>query len=130
MAEKVYIQDDIFIESADGLALLGTQCKSCGNTFFPKVEYCPKCPDVNLEEIPLSRKGTLYTFTTTYMPSMHFDAPFSVGYVSIDDGPLVFGPLEKIDNKPFKIGMEMEIRMESLWTEEDKEIVGYKFYPL
>ena len=29
--------------------------------------------------------------------------------------------------RPFKVGMEMEISVGTLWEEEDKEIMGFKF---
>ena len=47
MAEKVYLSDEIFTEGPDGLTLAATQCNSCGKLFFPKVEFCPHCPDAD-----------------------------------------------------------------------------------
>ena len=47
--------------------------------------------------------------------------------VWIREGIRVFTPLEMEEGKPFTVGMEMEIRVGTLWEEEDKEVVGFKF---
>jgi len=46
------------------------------------------------------------------------------------EGIRIFAPLKMIENKPFKIGMDMEVTIETLWSEGDTEIVGYKFKPI
>ena len=47
--------------------------------------------------------------------------------VWIREGIRVFTPLEMEEGKSFTVGMEMEIRVGTLWEEEDKEVVGFKF---
>ena len=63
---------------------------------------------------------------------MHFKPPSANGYVAMDKGILVFGPLHIQEDRPFEIGMEMELKIETLWTEQsgdgEKEIVGFRFY--
>ena len=130
MREKVLIRDDIFTEGMDGTTLLASRCKSCGKVFFPKLQFCANCFSVEMEDTPLSRRGTLFTFTITYMPSAHFEPPFANGYVDIVEGARVFAPLVIQEDKPFKIGMEMELVVDTLWREGEKEIVGYKFRPV
>ena len=46
------------------------------------------------------------------------------------EGLRIFGPLDIIADQPFKIGMEMEVHEDTLWTEGEKEYVGYRFRPL
>jgi len=129
MAEKVFFREDIFTEGAEGTILLAHKCKSCGKVYFPKVHFCPNCFSVELEEIPLSRKGTLYTYTITYMSSSHLEAPYANGFVDTPEGARVFAPLAMVEDKPFKIGMEMELEVCPLWREEGKEIIAYRFSP-
>ena len=64
------------------------------------------------------------------MPSMHFEPPFANGFIDIPGGPLVYALLEILEDKPFKVGMEMELKVDTLWTEDDKEFVGFKFCPV
>ena len=130
MGEKVFIREDIFTEGPEGITLLANKCKSCGKVYFPKLRYCANCFSVDLEDIPLSRRGTLYTYTTTYMPSMHFEPPYANGYIDIEQGARIFAPLVILKDKPFKIGMEMKLEVDTLWREGEKEFVGFRFCPM
>ena len=130
MGEKVFISNEIFTEDKDGMTLLANRCKSCGKVYFPKLKFCANCFSIDLEEIPLSRRGKLLTYTTTYMPSPHFKAPYANGYIDLKEGARIYAPLVIMENKPFKSGMEMELIIDTLWTVGDKEFVGFKFSPV
>ncbi len=108
---------------------MGNKCKSCGQVFFPKVVACLNCLVENMEELKLSRRGKLYSYTIARMPSLHFEAPYAVGYVDVPEGVRIFAPLKIREGKAFQIGMEMEVVIETLWKEGEKEIIGYKFQP-
>lgn len=46
--------------------LLGTRCTACASVFFPREDvHCrnPDCPGGELEEVPLSRTGRVWSFT-------------------------------------------------------------------
>ena len=50
-------------------ALLGTRCGDCGTIFFPKeTDFCrnPECSGTDFEEVPLSRRGRLWSFTDNH----------------------------------------------------------------
>lgn len=130
MAQKVPIREGLFIESPEGGVLLANKCKSCGQMFFPKADFCFSCLGQDMEEVKLSRRGKLYTYTIGRMASMHFEPPYGQGYVSMPEGVRVFAPLEMVEDKPFKIGMDMEVFIDKLWQEDDKEVIGYKFRPV
>jgi hypothetical protein len=53
-------------------ALLGTRCKACGTVFFPREEtFCrsPLCSGTEFEEVELSRRGRLWSYTNhAYQP--------------------------------------------------------------
>ena len=130
MGEKVFIREDIFTDGPEGTALLANRCGSCGKIYFPKLEFCAECFGVHLTDIPLSRRGRLYTYTITHMPSAHFEPPFANGFVDTDEGARVYAPLVIREDKPFKVGMEMEMVVETLWQEGEKEMVGFRFRPV
>ncbi|MFG3256254.1 Zn-ribbon domain-containing OB-fold protein [Streptomyces sp. NPDC048172] len=47
-------------------ALLGTRCRECACVFFPREDaFCrnPRCAGSELEEVPLSRRGRVWSFT-------------------------------------------------------------------
>ena len=130
MANRGPIREGSFIESPKGGVLLANKCKSCGQVYFPKTVFCLSCLNEDMEEVKLSRRGKLYTYTIGRMPSMHFEPPYAIGYVDMPEGIRIFSPLNIIEDKPFKIDMEMEVTIETLWLEDDKEIIGYKFKPV
>ena len=130
MAERILIREGAFIESPEGGILLANKCKSCGQIFFPKAVVCLSCLNENMEELRLSRRGKLYSYTIGRMPSMHFEPPYAIGYVDMPEGVRIFTPLKMMEDKPFSIGMDMEVVIEKLWQEDDNEVIGYKFKPV
>lgn len=52
--------------SEDDFRLLGTRCSLCSSVFFPREEnFCrnPGCSGDELAEVPLSRRGTVWSYT-------------------------------------------------------------------
>jgi len=130
MPNRVPVKEGTFLESPEGGVLLANKCKSCGQVFFPKAVFCLTCLNEEMEEIQLSRKGKLFTYTIVRFPSMHFEPPYAIGYVTMPEGIRVFAPFIMSDDKPFKIGMDMELVIEKLWQENENEIIGYRFKPV
>ncbi len=130
MAERVPIREGAFREDAGGGVLLGNKCTACGQIFFPKVKLCLACLHEELEEAPLSRRGRLYSYTIAHMPCSFFSPPHAMGYVDFPEGVRVFAPLKIIEEKPFEVGMEMEVVIEKLWDLEEKEVIGYVMKPV
>lgn len=130
MAEKVPLKEGLFKESQDGGTLLGNRCTSCGKIFFPKAQICFECGHEELAEVQLSRRGILYSYTIGHMPSRHFMPPYAVGYVDLPEEVRVFAPLVTTEQIPLTVGMEMDLVIDKLWEEGDKEIIGYRFKPV
>ena len=130
MAQVVPIREGLFVSEAEGAKLLGNKCKSCGQVFFPKALVCFTCFGKKMEEVVLSQRGKLYTYTIGHMPSTHFQPPYAVGYIDMPEGVLIFAPLEIIEGRPFRVGMEVEVRIDKLWEENDRQVIGYKFKPV
>ena len=130
MAEKVPVRPGLFREGPDGGRLLGNKCKSCDQIYFPKAHLCLDCGYEELEEVELSQKGTLYSYTIGHMPSFHFQPPYTVGYVVLPEEVRVFAPLCTIEDKPLEVGMDMELVIEKLWEEGEEEVIGYRFRPV
>ncbi|MFG3090433.1 Zn-ribbon domain-containing OB-fold protein [Streptomyces antibioticus] len=63
-----------FTEGGDrsGFRLLGTRCSACGAVFFPREDAScrnPGCGGGDLEEVPLSRRGRIWSYTDSrYRP--------------------------------------------------------------
>jgi uncharacterized protein len=131
MSEKVPVREGLFIEDDGGASLIGNKCKSCGQVFFPKAKpICLNCCGDQLEELLLNSRGKLYSYTVSQVPSWNFMPPYTVGYVELPENIRVFTQLKAVDDKPFKIGMEMELFIDKLWEKDGKDIFGYKYRPL
>jgi uncharacterized OB-fold protein len=75
----------------DRPALLGGVCAGCGYVFFPLQRYgCERCGGVELEPRVLSGVGTLLASARVHLHAGKTrEAPFTVGAVALDDGPVV-----------------------------------------
>jgi uncharacterized OB-fold protein len=129
MAETVPVREDLFDETGGG-RLHANKCTVCGRIYFPKATFCFDCLAKEMEEIILSRRGKLYSYAVGRMPSTHLQPPYAVGLVDLPEGVRVFAPLFLTPDEKYKIGMEMEIYLDTLWEEENKQIRGYKFKPV
>jgi len=72
-------------------ALLGGECGACGYVFFPLQAYgCERCGSVVLEPAVLTGAGRLLASARVHIhPGKGREAPFTVGSVALDDGPIV-----------------------------------------
>jgi uncharacterized OB-fold protein len=74
-------------------ALLGRRCRSCGTTAFPPtVRWCPNpaCNADDLEEVALSRRGRIWSYTDAryqppppYVPTTDPYEPFAIAAVEL-----------------------------------------------
>ena len=121
--------------------LLGTRCRACGSTFFPKEEaFCrnPDCGGSELEEVPLSRRGRLWSFTNNcYPPPAPYVAPdpfepYAVAAVELaDEKMVVLGQVVPgVDVSDLEAGMEMELVLDRLFEDEESEYMVWKWRPV
>ncbi|MFF2851162.1 Zn-ribbon domain-containing OB-fold protein [Streptomyces sp. NPDC058001] len=63
---------DWFTGEGEDFRLLGTRCSGCRSVFFPREDvFCrnPHCPGGELAEVPLSRRGRIWSYTDSrYRP--------------------------------------------------------------
>ena len=110
--------------------LTGGQCTQCRTYVFPPRENnCPNpaCDGDVLEQVPLSRRGTVWSYTENrYAPPPPYPSPdpfepFAVAAVELsDEGIIVLGKVvEGTLAADLKIGMEMELTTMPLYTDDD-----------
>jgi uncharacterized OB-fold protein len=117
-------------ETPEGWVLVAQKCRSCGRLAYPKKRFCPQCLGEDLAEQPLSRIGTLHTYTRTYVGPPRLGSPYTVGFVDLPEKIRVFAPIVEGDTE-LQVGQTMELVMDVLWREEGgEEVVSYKFRPL
>lgn len=102
--------------------LLGTRCAECGSVFFPREDtYCrnPECAGGELAEVPLSRRGTVWSYTDAqYRPPAPYvsdpDAewrPYTLVAVELATERLVVlgQAVPGVTPADLAVGMEMEV---------------------
>ena len=121
--------------------LIGSRCKSCSDYFFPKVTACrnPKCMSTALEEVLLSRKGKLWTYTINYAPApppyVPPDpfVPYAICAVELEKEKMrIQGQVSvECDFSKLKIGMDMELVLEPLYKDsQGNDVMVWKFRPV
>jgi len=121
--------------------VIGSRCKACGNYFFPRATACqnPGCKEKGpLEEVRISRRGKLYSYTINYYsppPPYHPPdpfVPFGVASVEMPEGLKITGQVPRsVDLSRLKIGIEMETVREVLYTDKDgTEVLSWMFKPV
>lgn len=141
MPTRVPVADGVFTWPSDEPRLLGSRCSTCGNHMFPVQGGCPKCTGSDTEVVELSRRGTLWTWTIQGFPpkSPPFIGnddpatfrPFGVGYVELPGEVKVEARLTVADPDQLTIGMEMELVLDPIGTDDDgNEIVTFAFAPV
>jgi hypothetical protein len=136
--QRKHVVEGAFAETANGPHLLGSRCAGCGACFFPRSPVCrnPGCVDKRIEDVELSTRGTLWTYTVQYYkppPPARFDEPFvpyGVGLVDLPEGIRIMGMISSDDPESLKIGQEMELVIETLHHDDDgSEVLTWKWRP-
>jgi uncharacterized OB-fold protein len=130
----VPIAPNLFEFSVEGAHLMGSRCVKCGEVRFPVNDFCPQCCTETTETIPLSRRGTLYSFTVQrfrppppYRGPEEFE-PYGVGMIELPEGLRVTAVLADEDPVALCVGMEMELVITKLFEDDlGRDVLGYKF---
>jgi uncharacterized OB-fold protein len=76
-------------ESAGGIKLIGSRCAACGHVTFPARGRCPACRSEDVSEALLGPGARVQRAVELYVSTDESEAPYTLGYVSLDDGPTV-----------------------------------------
>jgi len=120
--------------------LLGLHDPGSGSYFFPKdvaIVRAPGHADADLEEVALSRTGTLWSYTTNhYQPPEPYVAPdpfvpYTVAAVELArERMVVLGQLDPdVDPATLEVGQEMELVLGTLYEDDEHEYVVWKWRP-
>jgi len=89
------------------------RCKSCGTFRHPPRPMCPQCRSLEIEWVPSSGKGKVYSWVT-YRQSPHpgFKAPYSVVLVELEEGVRMVSSLTDYPPEKIHIGMPVQVTFE------------------
>jgi uncharacterized OB-fold protein len=134
------IADGVFAWPADEPRLLGSRCDGCGTVVFPAQFGCPKCGRTGMASLELSRRGTLWTWTSQdFLPKEPYAGPeteadfagYLLGFVELPEGVRVVTRLHGLDRADVRIGMELELVILPFTVDRDgTEVLAYAFAPV
>lgn len=121
--------------------LLGSRCRVCGTCYFPKqTRYCrnPACDSSEFDEVPLSRRGRVWSCTNaSYQPPEPFVAqepfePFTIAAVELElERMVILGQVVRgVEVTDLKVGQEMELVLDTLYTDAESEKMIWKWKPV
>ena len=121
--------------------LIGSRCLDCGTYFFPRQEhYCrnPNCDSTEFEDVELSRTGHVWSYTNAcYQPPAPYVAadpfePYAIAAVQLDREQMtVLGQVVTGTSvEDLKVGMPMELVLETLHETEEDIKVTWKWQPV
>ena len=122
-------------------ALLATRCTGCSTLFFPRETVAcrnPACRSTTFDEVPLSRRGKLWSYTTAYYqpPAPYITEgefkPYSIAAVELEaERMTVLGQVPaSFPAESLRVGMEMELVIDRLYEDEENEYVVWKWQPV
>ncbi len=124
-AENPVLLDGWYSVDGDAPHLIGSRCQACGSYYFPKQSlYCrnPACDSSEFEEVPLSRSGTVWSYTNAcYQPPPPYVAaesyaPFAIAAVELAaEKMIVLGQVVRgVDVTELAVGQQVEVAIEPL----------------
>lgn len=128
--KEVPFKEDLFGKESNQPFLIGNQCQTCGQKYFPPKPFCFDCSGEEMVTIKLGKRGVLYSYATSHVPLIKFASPYTAGWIDLEEGVKVFAPLELEKGIDIEIGMDVELVISELWREEEKIVVGYKYRPV
>ena len=117
----------------DSPALLGSRCPDCGEHFYPPRYVCLNCYREGLDEVALSTRGELWTYTVARMalPGSLMTAPYVIAQVRLSEGVQVGTVLTDVAPEAVKIGMPLELTVEKVSVDsEGNDVMTFKFRPV
>jgi len=79
--------------------------------------------------VPLSTRGTLYTYTTVHQSTPAFATPYVLAYADLPEGVRLLAQLVAAPGD-VRIGMPVELRVEPVGVNaEGRPVLGYRFHP-
>lgn len=139
--KQILLKEEFFatpLSPPDQVRLRGSKCRSCGTVVLGRSVACPNCGSQDIEEIVLSRKGKIYSYSVIRYPPLPPYAgpepfqPFAIAWVELPEGVRILSPLVncKIDESgtDLEVGMDVELTIDKVCDDEEgNELMSYKF---
>jgi uncharacterized OB-fold protein len=118
-----------FWEAAKRHELVMPRCKTCSGLFFYPRELCPNCLSSDLEWVPVSGKGRVYSYTVVHQPAhpaFREDAPYVYAMIQLDEGPRFIANIVGCSIED----VEVDMRVCATFDDVTPEVTLIKFTPV
>ena len=113
--------------------LVGQRCKPCGAVYLGARRACSRCTaEGQFEEIPLSRKGTVWVWSIVHQSVPGVPVPYVVGVVDLPEGVSVRCNLIDVEPDPTKLRFGMPVEMTTGVSQQDRDgndVIAFYFRP-
>ena len=113
--------------------MIGTRVPGEDIVYFPPRNYCPVTRKEATEEVVLSGKGKIISFTIIHVPPERHELnhPYVVGIVELDEGPRVTSEIVGVEIDEIKIGMKVKAAFRKYGSDTADSVIvyGYKCTP-
>lgn len=114
--------------------LIGIKCTNCNKVFFPPRDICPECRRGSIEkreEVKLSGRGKILTYTVVHTPLKAFDlqVPYIMAIIELEEGPKVTTQIVNCKIDDVEIGKNVKAVFRKIREDGKSGIIhyGYKF---
>ena len=112
--------------------LIGTECKTCNDKFFPPRDFCSNCRrHGKIHEFKFSGRGEVYSFSAVHAPPEGFEyqKPYIIGIIKLEEGPLLTAQIVDCKPEDVEIGKKVKSVFRKIVEMGESGIIqyGYKF---
>ena len=118
-----------FFEAAHRRQLVVQRCAGCGALRFPARSICSACLSREATWIPVSGRGTVFSFAIMHQavhPGFAAETPYAVVVIQLDEGPRLLSNLVDCPPADVRIGRPVEV----VFDDVTPEVTLPKFRPL
>jgi uncharacterized OB-fold protein len=124
-----------FLQLGERPHLRGLRCGACGATYLKSGRVaCAKCGTAReLEEIPLSDRGTLWVYSIVHQSLPGVPTPYVTAIVDLPEQVAVRCTLVDVAPDPAKLRFGMPVQLVTRTVRQDKEgndVVAFFFKPV
>jgi uncharacterized OB-fold protein len=104
------------------------KCQHCNRYIFYPRPHCPKCTCTDLEWVPVSGRGKVYSFTIVrraMIPAYRHDVPYVFAIVELEEGPRLTTNIVNCDPETVRVDMPVKATYDKVTS----EITLLKFEP-
>jgi uncharacterized OB-fold protein len=116
-----------FWQAAGQGSFVVQQCRSCGHLQFPAKENCATCLAADLEWVPVSGEGTVYSYVVyhqTWTPGYKEDVPYNVSIIELPEGVRLISNVVGVEPDDLHVGLPVVVCFEGL--DDDRAVPHFQ----